>query len=45
MSDEQKVRRLLRRIVLVGVVAFLFLWALPATGPACLDTSSCEAQQ
>lgn len=44
-DDEQKVRRALRWIILAGIVAFLVLWALPATGPACMDTFSCEAQQ
>ena len=40
-DDERRLRRALWWIVLGGIVAFCVLWALPATGPACLDTSSC----
>ena len=41
-EEERKVRRALRWIVLVAIVAFCVLWALPATGPAYLDSDSCE---
>lgn len=45
MTPEQKLRRAMWRIVAVGIVAFVWLWLLPATGPACLDTSSCVIEE
>lgn len=45
MTPEQKLRRAMWRIVAVGIVAFVWLWLLPATGPACLDTSSCVVEE